>query len=357
MLAALRGEPALALDTESNSLYRYFYKVCLIQVSTAEIDYLVDPFRLSDISALSSLLADPSIEKVVHAAENDVVVLKRDFGFHFAHIFDTMLAARILGRPRVSLAALLEEHFGVKLDKRAQLTDWGRRPLTAEQLSYARLDTHYLMSLRDLLQAELQARGRWREAQEVFAALPDLEPIERSFDPDGFWRNREARTLSPAELAVLRELYLWRDEQARSLDLPAFKVLDDRALVQLSHSQPHTVGELHLSPWQARRFGAQVLAAVERGRSAPPPHFPARPHSDGQRPDPAALERYDRLRSWRTDRAAQRGVASDVVLTNDVLMAIARAAPADLSELAALDVLGDYKLEEYGEDLLQAMHK
>jgi ribonuclease D len=355
MLEALVGEPSLALDTESDSLYRYFYKVCLVQVSTASTDYLLDPLRLPDISGLNDLLADPSIEKVIHAAENDVVVLKRDFGFRFAHLFDTMVAARILGLPRVSLAALLEENFAVKLDKRAQLTDWGRRPLTTEQLSYARLDTHYLMPLRDLLAKELLARRRWREASETFAALPDLVPVDRPFDPEGFWRNREARSLSPQELAVLRELYLWRDGQARALDLPPFKVVDDRVLVQLSRNQPRELRNLGLSPWQARRFGADVLEAIARGQTAVAPTFPARSHSNGHRPDPAALERFDRLRAWRTERAAERGVASDVVLTNEVLMAVARAAPASLAELADLGVLGAFKLEEYGEELVRAM--
>ena len=185
MLEALVGEPALALDTESDSLYRYFYKVCLVQVSTISTDYLVDPLRLPDISGLNDLLADPSIEKVFHAAENDVVVLKRNFGFSFAHLFDTMVAARILGLPRVSLAALLEENFAVKLDKRAQLTDWGRRPLTGEQLSYARLDTHYLMPLRDLLADELRARRRWREASEAFRGAARPGACRKTFRPRG----------------------------------------------------------------------------------------------------------------------------------------------------------------------------
>ena len=154
---------------------------------------------------------------------------------------------------------------------------------------------------------------------------------------------------------MLRELYLWRDEQARALDLPPFKVVDDRVLVQLSRRQPRELRELGLSSWQARRFGPQVLEAIARGRTAVPPTFPARAHVDGHRPDPAAIERFDRLRAWRTERAAERGVASDVVLTNEVLMAVARAAPASLEELADLGLLGAFKLEEYGEELIRAM--
>ncbi len=356
LIKTLQTQPVMALDTESDSLYRYFYKVCVIQLSTPEADYIIDPLSLKDIQPLGELLADPKVEKVFHAADNDILVLKRDFGFEFANIFDTMLAARILGWRQVSLAALLEEHFAVKLDKRAQLTDWGRRPLTPEQLSYAHLDSHYLLPLRDLLMAELQARKRWREAQEVFAGLPKVTYTEKPFDPDGFWRNKGARELSPQGLAVLRELYLWRDGKARTLNLPPFKIIDDRSLIQLSLRQPQQPADLALSPYQASHYGRDVLEAVRRGAAALPPTAPPRPHNDGFRPDPDALARYDRLRNWRTERAALRGVDADVVLTNDVLLSIARAAPRTLAELADLNLMGPWKLEEYGADLLRVLH-
>ncbi len=355
MLAASTGEPVLALDTESDSLYRYFYRVCLIQISTSSADYLLDPLRLPDLRPLGTILADPNIEKVFHAAENDILVLKRDFQFDFANIFDTMLAARILGWPQVGLAALLAKHFGVQLDKRAQLTDWGRRPLTDTQLSYARLDSHYLFPLRALLKDALQVRRRWREAQEVFAALPDVTYVEKPFDPAGFWRAQGARDLKPAELAILRELYLWRDARARAMDRPSFKVLGDRMLIRLSQEQPHRTGDLPLNKRQASLLGSDILAAIARGRAAPAPQYPTRHNNDNHRPDPATISRYDKLRAWRTQRAAERGVESDVVLTNDILMTIAQTVPANLKELADLGVMGPWKLTEYGPDVLRVL--
>jgi ribonuclease D len=355
MIDEVSREPALALDTESDSLYRYYYKVCLIQLSTAQADYIIDPLSLPNLEPLGILMADASVEKVFHAAENDILVLKRDFGFEFAHIFDTMLAARILGLRRVSLAALLADNFGVELDKRAQLTDWGKRPLSPNQLSYAHLDSHYLLPLRDLLTRDLKARGRWREAQESFAALPDISYVEKPFDPEGFWRSKGARDLTPQELAVLRELYLWRDGKARTMNLPPFKVIDDRSLALLSTLQPRRAGDLPLSPYQANRFGQEVLGAINRGLGAAPPQSPPRSHNDNHRPDPQTTARYDRLRIWRTERAALRGVESDVVLTNDVLLAIARADPRTLDDLTALGLLGPWKLQEYGEEVLAAL--
>jgi ribonuclease D len=352
MIAALRQEPALALDTESDSLYRYFYRVCLIQISVPATDYLLDPLRVGDLEALGALMADPAYEKVFHAAENDILMLKRDFGFRFANVFDTMVAARILGWRQVSLAALLDQHFGVALDKRTQLTDWGHRPLSKAQLSYARLDSHYLLSLRELLVAELQRRRRWREARESFASLTEITYVEKPFDPDGFWRIKGARDLRSDQLAVLRELYLWRDGQARAVNRPPFKIIGDESLVRLSLHQPDSPADLRISQHQADHFGDQLIAAIERGRAAPAPQPPMRQRNGNGRPDPSVVLRFDRLRTWRANRAAERGVEADVVLTNDALMAIARAAPDTLEALAAVGVLGTWKLEEYGAELL-----
>jgi ribonuclease D len=352
MLEALAGEPILGLDTESDSLYRYFHRVCLIQVSTNSSDFVLDPLSVPDLRPLGALLADPNVEKVFHAAENDILALKRDFGFQFDQVFDTMLAARILGYRRVGLAALLQEKLGVGLDKHTQLTDWGHRPLTSQQLDYACLDSHYLLPLKDLLQRELMARGRWIEAQEAFSNLPDTPYVAKPFDPDGFWRFREARDLNPTELAVLRELYLWRDAQARAMNRPPFKVVSDECLLRLSREQPRRLADLRLGGWQVRHFGAAILDAVGRGKLAPAPQPPSRPLNREHRLDPAAVNRYDRLRAWRSQRAVERGVEADVVLTNEALLVIARAAPSSLDILEGLGVMGPWKLDEYGADVL-----
>ncbi|NCP16252.1 ribonuclease D, partial [bacterium] len=162
----LTRQPRLAVDTESNSLHAYREQVCLIQFSTHETDYLLDPLKLNDLSPLAPIFANPKIEKTFHAAEYDIITLKRDFGFSFANIFDTMQAARILGYKQVGLDSILAERFGVVVNKRYQKADWGRRPLSRDELNYARFDTHYLLSLRDLLQAELEEVDRWKLARE-----------------------------------------------------------------------------------------------------------------------------------------------------------------------------------------------
>jgi ribonuclease D len=356
-LEAAWRAPIIGVDTESNSLFAYYHQICLIQVSLPHADYVIDPLAV-DVNPLGALFADPGCEKIFHAAENDILGFKRDYGFDFANLFDTMIAARILGWEHAGLAGILKQHFGVALDKRLQRTNWGQRPLRAEQLAYAQLDTYYLLPLRERQVQELQARGRWDEAQESFERLPTLEWSEKPFDDDGFWRINGARHLGPKELAVLKEIYLYREHQAQQRNRPPFKVLDQRVMMAISRRQPQSIRALRrikgMSADQTRRYGDGIVSAVKRGLKAAPPEPPRRTSGNG-RPDPATLSRYEALRNWRTERARQRGVDPDIVLTNDQLMVIARRAPSSEEELLGTQVLGTWKLTEYGQDILHLL--
>lgn len=354
-VATLRRAGRFALDTESNSLYAYHYRVCLIQISTGDADYLIDTLALPDQNLLTALAADPDIEITMHAAENDVLMLHRDFGFHCARLFDTLWAARIMGWKQVSLAALLHDRFGVELDKRMQRTDWGRRPLSPDQLAYARLDTRYLLPLRDQLETELKERGRWDEAQEVFAELTTITWEEK--DAPNFWRLPGAWDLEPRQQAVLKALFDWRETTAQQRNVPPFKVLGNETLMTLAQAQPDTLPALfgvrgmprHLPERTARA----LIKTLREGQQAPFPTPPERTY--GHRPDNGALARFDRLRGWRTSQAERRGVDADVILTNQVLMAIAKANPPDLSALQATGLLGAWKLQAYGAEILKVM--
>lgn len=360
LLARAAAEPTVAVDTESNSLYAYHHRICLIQLSLPHADYVIDPLAV-DASPLAELFANPHCQKVFHAAENDVLGLQRDFGFHFANLFDTMLAARILGWPHAGLAAILDERFGVKLDKRLQRANWGRRPLPPDLLAYAGLDTHYLLPLRSQQVEELRRRGRWTEAQEGFDRLPLLQWVDKPFDPEGFWRINGVRDLSPAGQSILRQLYLFREAEASRWDLPPFKLLGESTMVAISRREPQTLQDLRqvkgIGDSQLRRLGRGLLAAVAEGQALPLPRPPRRPRDGNGRPDPATEARYAALRNWRTERARARGVDPDVVLTNDVLMALARQAPDSREALAATEMLAPSKLQEYGESILQVLQQ
>jgi ribonuclease D len=355
----------VALDTESNGFHAYFEKVCLLQIGTGRADWVVDPLGV-DIRPLLPLFADPARECVLHAAEYDVLCMKRDYGLSFGRIFDTHAAAKTLGIEKVGLHNLLADQLSVQLTVDEQRSDWGKRPLTQKQLQYAFADVQYLLSLRDVLAAQLAERGLVAEAEAEFARLVAKEPRPREFDAEGWQRMKAARTLDGRGRAVLRELYLLRDGCAREANRPPFKVLSDLFLAEVARRLPASDEELLRVPGASahsvRRMAPAVLQAVKRGSESEPPGRP-RPGGNGQRwrkgspaaPSPEVEERYERLRSWRRARAEARKVEVQVIAPNAVLWAIARANPGDLESLARVEGMDSFRLEQYGSSILELL--
>ncbi|HJN41248.1 MAG: HRDC domain-containing protein [Anaerolineales bacterium] len=360
MLHALRAQPAVAVDTESNSLHAYRERVCLIQFSIPAQDYIVDPLAIHDLAALQPLFADAEIKKVFHAAEYDLICLWRDFGWKVRGLFDTMMAARALGWEQVGLAAILSEQFSVPTSKRFQRADWGKRPLSEAQLAYAQLDTRYLLQLRERQAAALRRRGQWPEVSEEFERIaragarssPDSAAGQQAVD--GFWRISGARKLDERERAVLRELHQYREGVAKRKDQPLYRVMGDATLLALAQRAPRSKRELHgidgMIAGQIQRHAKGILPAVRRGLRAKPPPLPSS-RSGGRR----VAARYEALREWRKRRAQRRGLASDVILARDVLWALARAAPASMAELESVQDLGAWRRAEYGEEILRVL--
>jgi len=353
---ALALEAAVAVDTESNSLHAYRERVCLIQFSTPAADYIVDPLSVTNLSSLASFFANPDQQKIFHASENDIVCLRRDFQFEFANIFDTMSAARTLGWPQFGLAAILDAHFGVKMSKKYQRADWGRRPLTPEQLDYARLDTHYLVALRDRQLQELTASGRGPEVHEEFARLARLPGDSGHEGPasPAFWRVKGARDLSPAQAAVLEALFDYREGEAKRLDRPPFKVMAEATLLELARLAPRRVDDLQrlpgMTPEQIRRHASGVIHAVQEGLDAPAQYAP---QADREPDD--VRDRYDRLHTWRKERAKARGVESDVILPRTVLRDLAHHPPRTHAELAHVADFGPWRRATYGSEILAVL--
>jgi ribonuclease D len=357
LVGELALHPVVAVDTESNSLHAYRERVCLIQFSTPAADYIVDPIKVSDLSRLGPFFANPDQQKVFHAAEYDLICLKRDYHFEFANIFDTMSTARTLGWPQVGLAAILGTHFGVTMNKKYQRADWKHRPLTPEQLDYARLDTHYLVALRDKQIEALAEAGRSREAQEEFERLVRLggDLVDNDSiagrDPAAFWRVKGSRDLAPAQAAVLQALFAYREQQAERIDRPPFKVMGEETLMELVRRAPRDAESLKgipgMTPDQIQRHAHGVLQAIQQGLDAPPLHPP---QVDREPED--VRNRYDRLHTWRKDRAKARGVESDVILPRTALWDLARRPPRTLDELAQITDFGPWRRETYGTEIL-----
>ncbi len=351
----LTKQPIVAVDTESNSLYAYREQVCLVQFSSPVNDYLVDPLAATDLSPLAPIFSDPHIQKVFHAAEYDLICLKRDFGFSISNIFDTMLAARILGRKEVGLGSMLEGEFNIQVDKRHQRANWGQRPLPDFLLDYARQDTHYLIPLKEKLEKEMKKKGLLGLAQEDFQRLCQVEASPES-DRGGCWRVNGVHHLSPQQVAVLHELCLYRDEAARRSNRPLFKVISDHTLHAIAQASPTTMEELKSLPGmtnhQISRHGKALLEAVQRGLQAQPVHPPR-----NIRPDNRFLARLEALKQWRKLKAHQLEVESDIILPRDLLNRLAAKNPKN--DHALSDCLADvpWRRDRYGEEILTVLKK
>jgi ribonuclease D len=364
----LMREKVVAVDTEADSFYHYFDKTCLVQVATRKEIFLIDPLALGgpeELQPMASVFASPEIRTIFHAAEYDLYVLKRDCGFEFAGLFDTMVSAQLLGYPAVGLSALVERHFGIKLPKDEQRSDWSKRPLTDNQLTYAAADVAHLIVLADRLEKELKKAKRLPWAEEEFATLCRRQWPERSFDRLGYLRIKGARNLDPVSLSVLRELYLVRDKRAREIDRPPFKVLGNRTLLEIATTKPNNEKQLTsikgVTELILRRFGREVLAAVARGEkkthgpipkaSSPPGTSPRR------RMDRATERRLLQLKRWRTEAARETGLDPGVLCPNAVLEAIAWKNPAEAAELGEVNGVKGWFARSFGDEVVAALER
>ena len=359
MMERIRGARRLAIDTEADSLYHYFEKVCLLQLSTYSETFIIDPLTVTVVGDLAPLIADPSIEKVFHAAGYDVFCLRRDFNFTFANIFDTHLAGSLLGYEFLGLGTMMETILGIHHSKDCQRDDWSRRPLLAEQLEYAAMDTHHLLSLRDALERELQLKGRLEWALEEFAAAAAMERSEKEFDPEGFRRIKGFHTLDVRQRLVLRALYLFRDDAARKLDAPPFKVMNNSVLADLARRPPLSTQELYkrqgVSFRVARKFGAEIINLIAAASVGDPAilSLPTRPVT--KPPNHVARNLLDLLKKWRQGKAEELKLPVGVIFPANLLESLAAAPPTNFDEFIAFPGMRRWRAREFGLEILHTL--
>jgi ribonuclease D len=359
LAARLRSEPLLAVDTEAASFHRYVDRVYLLQISSREETAVVDPLATGGLGPIGELLADPEIEIVFHDADYDLRLLQREYGYQAHHLFDTRIAAQLLAEPGVGLAALLEKYLGVRLDKRFQRADWSARPLSPEMLDYAASDTRYLPQLRDILRGQLEERGRLGWAHEEFALLEDIRPTPADQAEPGWLRLKGAKALRGRELAILRELWEWREATARRADRATFRILNNEPMLAMAKSPPTELAALKAIPGvsseQAERRGRELLAAVRRGLELPESDLPRLTRPPRRVPDLAYEERLERLKAARNRLAQEYDLAPGLVCPNGTLEAIARLDPKTSADLGGVAELRRWQLREFGEELLKAL--
>jgi ribonuclease D len=348
----------LALDTEGASFHRFLDRIYLLQLSTREESAIIDPLPIGSPKGLGDLLQSKSVEVVFHDADYDLRLLHQDYGWHVTNIFDTRIASQLLGIKSFGLAALLEQFFDVKLDKKHQRADWSMRPLTPDMLEYAAQDTRYLLQLKDHMKGELTRRGRLHWAEEEFARLEGTR-WEAEESMEGFLRLKGARDLTRQELAVLREVANWRDTVAAQLDRATFRVMGNEVLFELARRAPKSVSELGaikgMPKGMIERGGADIVAAVRRGVEVPEAELPKFPRGQRWNKDRDFDERVARLKAVRDSAATRLDLDPGVLCSRERLENIARSGAKTIDDLATVPDLRRWQIEEMGAGFIAAL--
>jgi ribonuclease D len=353
-LERVARQPIVAVDTEADSLHSYFDKVCLIQISIPGEDLIIDPLRKLDLSGFGKILADGSITKILHGADYDLRILNRDFGFTISNLIDTMVSAQLLGYEAFGLAALLEQHFGKKLDKSHQRADWARRPLPRNMLEYAATDTRHLIPLASLLREKLTAMGRWEWAVEEFRRLEAIRFSEKEAGEEGFRRLKGIGSLDRRSLFVARALYNWRDEMARAADRPPFKIFGNDLIVEVAKARPATLEALAAikavpAPHRTR-YGREILRVVRQALDAPEDSLPMKVDARPWLRDKALEARVERLKHVRDGVAKELKIEPGILAPRHVLAGI-----ATTRDLDAVPAMREWQKRIVGEKLLNAL--
>jgi len=361
-LEALASTTELALDTEGASFHRFVDRVYLLQLSTRDRTAIVDPLNVSaeTLGPLGAMLESPQIEVVLHDADYDLRLLHRDYGWHVRKIFDTRVAAQMLGLKAFGLAALLERYFGVKLDKKHQRADWSMRPLPSDMLEYAAQDTMYLLDLRDRMGEELKAKGRLEWAREEFARLEGTRWQDE--DPSAsYLKVKGSRDLTNRELAVLRELVPWRDSVARVQDRATFRVIGNEQLLEIARAQPRSREELSKVKGVSRGIlenrSHDVLAAVRRGVDVPEADLPRYPKAPRWDRDPQFDTKVNALKFVRDEAAHRLDMDPAVLASRERLEAVVRKNPTNPDELREMPELRRWQVDVLGDGFVKALKR
>ena len=340
LIQRIRAADTVALDTEADSLHSYFEKVCLVQLSLGGEHYLVDPLVQLDLSGFLETLADKPL--ILHGADYDLRMLRASLGFRPGReVFDTMIAAQLLGIEPIGLAVLIERYFGITIGKEGQTSDWSRRPLTEQQLAYAVNDTRFLEPLAERLRGELSNRGRIQWHRESCRAMTEATGSDRSRDRENAWRIKGTGAFTRRQLAYLRELWRWRDRHARSVNVPSFKVLGNQQMLDLLRwAESHPGAPLRQGPKLPRNVRGSRLRTLEeamtRASGMDPAQWPERRKAERANVLPSdCRERFEALRDDCAGIAGALEIAASTLAPRAALEAIARSRPRNLDEIIA----------------------
>jgi ribonuclease D len=327
-------------------------------MATANVNVVIDPFAIKDLSALNPIFKRKDIQKIFHGADYDVRSLYRDFTISINNLFDTELASRFLGFPETGLEAVLKKKFAVTLDKKFQRKDWSKRPLPREMIAYAAEDARHLLPLARDLKAELKDKGRLSWVDEECEILSKVRPNTNDAQPL-YLSFKGAGKLTPGNLAILEALLQYRREIARKKDRPLFRIIGSHSLLDLAETKPADLKQLEkaraLSPKQINMYGRQVLAVINSALQTPNKDLPVYPRRKAPRVPAAAAERVKSLRKWRDRQSKKLSMDPSLILTKSLISTLAVEKPLKLSDLSRIKEIKKWQIREFGKEILEAL--
>jgi ribonuclease D len=354
----IENETAVGVDLEADSMYHFKEKVCLIQMAARNINVVIDPLAIKDLSPLGPIFKRKDVCKIFHGADYDVRSLYRDFRITIHNLFDTELACRFLGFPESGLEAVLKKKFDVTLDKKFQRKDWSKRPLPPDMIAYAAADARYLLPLAEMLEAELTEKNRLEWVYEECEHLSKVRPATANDQPE-YMNFKGAGKLDSRSLAVLEALLCFRRQIARKKDKPLFRIFGNHSLLALAGKKPLNLKQLEkttaLSPKQISMYGREVLTAIQGAMSLPTKKLPIYPRKKSPRIPLSVAGRVKALRNWRDDQVQKLAIDPALICTKALINAIAVQRPLKVSELAAIKEMKNWQRKEFGRHIVNVL--
>jgi ribonuclease D len=356
----LVGQRIIGVDLESDSMYHFKEKVCLIQIASTQATAILDPLQIKNLSLLEPIFRRADIQKVFHGADYDVRSLYRDFKIVVNNLFDTELACRFLGFKESGLNAVLKKKYDIQLDKKNQRKDWSKRPLPEDMVAYAAKDVHYLIPLAKSLQQELVQKGRLSWVQEECNYLSGVRPAPVDSDPL-FLGFKGAGKLGPRGLAVLEELLQMRRKLARKQDKPLFRIIGNKSILMLAEAQPQNLRKLvktgALGSKQMDRYGKEVIAAVKKALQRSAKDFPKYPRKTAPIVPAIVARRVKELRNWRDLLAKRLQIDPAIICTRAQISALAVQRPQNAESLSKNNDLKTWQIAEFGKNIVDILRK
>jgi ribonuclease D len=357
-VGTLQNEKAVGVDLEADSMYHFKEKVCLIQMAATNVNAVIDPLAIKDLSALKPIFKRSDICKIFHGADYDVRSLYRDFRITIHNLFDTELASRFLGFSETGLEAVLKKKFAVTLDKKFQRKDWSRRPLPPAMIAYAAEDAGYLLPLAQSLKAELDEKNRLGWVYEECESLSKVRPSTANNQPL-YMNFKGAGKLDSRSLAVLEALLHFRREVARRKDKPLFRIFGNRSLLELAGKKPLNLKQLEktgeLSAKQISMYGREMLTAIHGAMKLAAAELPVYPRKKAPRVSLAVTARVKALRNWRDKQAQKLAIDPALICTKALISSIAVQRPLKFSQLAAIKEMKNWQRKEFGQDIVEVL--